>query len=78
MATTYNQYDEALRSDQPVLCLREVVQELLTEGQDRRALLVELEHLRGWLRETGREESEDVVLEVMDFVVGWCSPHMEV
>ena len=28
------------------------------------------------MREANRETDEDVVLEVMDFLTGWCSPHM--
>jgi hypothetical protein len=29
-----------------------------------------------FLREAGREKDEDAVMDVMDFLVGWCSPHM--
>jgi len=28
------------------------------------------------LHEAGRETDEDSLVEVMDFLTGWCSPHM--
>ena len=40
---------------------------------DRRQVLNDLEEFRELLREHG--EDEDVVLDVMDFLTGWCSPH---
>jgi Holliday junction resolvasome RuvABC DNA-binding subunit len=30
------------------------------------------------LRDTVPDEQEDVLLEVMDLLVGWCSPHAEI
>jgi hypothetical protein len=30
-----------------------------------------------WLRESGRQDDEDKVTDVMDFIVGWCSSHMK-
>jgi hypothetical protein len=72
-----DQLDEALKSEQPLEHLRRIVQGLLAQGQDRDAILKELENFRNVLREMGREEDEDIVLEVMDFLVGWCSPHMK-
>jgi hypothetical protein len=37
-----------------------------------------LEELRFELREEGREDAEDTVLDVMDFITGWSSPHMRI
>jgi hypothetical protein len=59
------------------MSLREVVaHELHDRHVDRDVLLDELESLRAELREADREDLEDVVLEVMDFVTGWASPHV--
>jgi hypothetical protein len=58
--------------------LREVAQHRITEGQSRADVLSELDSVRMSLRQTGAAEAEDVVLDVMDFVVGWASPHMKV
>lgn len=70
-------YRGALDSNRPLAALRDVVEhELHDRHADREIVLSELEALRGDLRQAGREDAEDVVLEVMDFVVGWCSPHV--
>ena len=71
------QLDEALRSERPIWRLRDVVQSLLAQGQEREAVVAELEHFRCFLHAMGRDEDEDIVLEVMDFLVGWSSPHMK-
>jgi hypothetical protein len=57
--------------------LRSVVSHELHERHaDRDVVLGQLEALRGELRRAGRTQDEEVVLEVMDFLVGWCSPHV--
>jgi len=58
-----------------VLRLRAVVKEALASGVTREAVLADLERLRVELRRDDPER-EDVVLDVMDFVEGWASPHM--
>jgi hypothetical protein len=68
--------NQALLSKQPLIQLREAVRDLLDQGCAREALLSEMENFRSFLRETKREDDEDIVLEVMDFIVGWSSPHM--
>lgn len=77
--TTYmaDAYLGALDSKSPLAALRSLVENELHERHaDREVILAELEALRGELRRSGREDTEDVVLEVMDFVAGWCSPHV--
>jgi hypothetical protein len=44
----------------------------------RQELLDALEGVRADLRSQGREADEDMVMEVMDCLVGWCSPHMRI
>jgi hypothetical protein len=70
------QFDEALRSAQPMWRLREVVQSMLAEGQERDAVYAARERFRTLLQKAGRDADEDVVLEVMDCLTSWCSPHM--
>jgi hypothetical protein len=69
--------DQALACDQPLHRLRDTVRGLLDQGHARAAIVDELERFRAVLRRAGREDDEDVVLEVMDFLVGWSSPHMK-
>jgi hypothetical protein len=67
---------EALKTPTPLEALRQYVRQLQTQGQTDAQILERLEQLRADLREEGRDAEEDVVLEVMDFVAGWCSPHV--
>jgi len=69
--------EHALKSSAPVNELREVVLHLLADGQTREAVLELLERARQQLRQADRETDEDAVMDVMDFLVGWCSPHMK-
>jgi len=66
--------DEALNSPIPLQRLRELMQRFLAQGMDRHALLDLLERNRKPLRDAGREADEDLLLEVMDFLAGWCNP----
>ena len=72
-----NRIEQALRSSEPVKELRDLVRHLLADGQKRESTVVLLESTRQQLRQAGRETDEDVVMDVLDFVVGWCSPHMK-
>jgi len=70
-------FEDSLCAPDPTGALSNVVRLLLKEsGKTRQDILAELEALRNVLREQGRDADEDVVLEVMDFLVGWSSPHM--
>lgn len=75
MAITQDFY-AALASEKPLESLRRAVARELEAGVPRERLIAQLEELRADLRRSGREEDEDVVLEVMDFITGWSSPHM--
>jgi hypothetical protein len=69
--------EDALRSSGPVHNLRSLARQLLADGQPREAVLALFERARQQLRQAGRETEEDAVMDVMDFLVGWCSPHMK-
>ncbi len=72
-----NLFDEAFKSEQPLMSLREIVKQLIAQGNERDAILKNLEQFRDLLHRQQRDQEDDVVLEVMDFVAGWCSPHMK-
>jgi hypothetical protein len=57
--------------------LRDMARDALAQGYDRDALIEDFERVRARLDEQGEEEREDAVMEVMDFLYGWCSPHMK-
>ena len=53
--------------------LLEILREFKREGGSQSEALETLEVLRS---QSTDENSEDVLLELMDFVTGFCSPHM--
>jgi uncharacterized protein YegP (UPF0339 family) len=73
---TPSAYREALASENPVMSLREAVGAALRWSQPREEILSELETLRTEVRKAGHPEHEDAILEVMDFLTGWSSPHV--
>jgi hypothetical protein len=64
------------RQDAVVLC--DIARSLVDAGMTQESLLGSLEHLRSEFHNAGDSEAEDITLEVMDYVVGWCSPHMRI
>lgn len=78
---TFTDYADATRRAQAE-ALRELrkifADELRSDPNAREKLLRDLEEIRAAFREAGQPDIEDVVLEVMDFVSGWCSPHMRI
>lgn len=72
----FTAFHAALESPQPLLGMREVVERELADDVPRAEVMLQLEQLRIRLQEHGAEAEEDVVLEVMDFLTGWSSPHM--
>lgn len=69
---------EALHAATPAESLREIVRSLLAQGHGRRSVCEELEKLRGALQGDGREADDDVVLDVMDLLTGWCRPEARI
>ena len=66
-------YRSALHMPDPAVALRHAVVEGLREyGGDRARVLEDLEQLRVVARDAG--EDEDAILDVMDYLSGWCSP----
>jgi hypothetical protein len=76
-ADIFSRFRQSLSVNQTVWPLREAVQQLLNEGYTRESLLRSLEAFRQELQEADLEAAEDRVLEVMDYLVGWCGPEMQ-
>ena len=75
--TFKQRFDKALSSQAPIKALRSLVLELSAEGRDKKKILKIFEEQRKRLRLANRESAEDAVMDVMDFLVGWCSPHVK-
>lgn len=69
-----NTFRIALDNPNQLEALRQAVIDLRVTGIDKALILAELEALR----RTVEDRDEDVILEVMDFLVGNCSPHMRI
>jgi hypothetical protein len=67
-------FEQALSCPNPVEALRSLVFDFSAEGYDKSAILEIFEKQRQRLRSADRELDEDAVMDVMDFLVGWCSP----
>ncbi len=69
-------FEQALASSNRVGELRKIAQEMLDGGAQPEVVLKRFEQIRASLRESGREDDEDTIMDVMDMISGWCSPHM--
>jgi len=74
--TLDSRFEEALSTDDRVGALRRLAQNLLDHGHGPDGVLMEFEQVRRQLRDAAREDEEDAIVDVMDFLSGWCSPHM--
>lgn len=70
-------FEAALHSPQPLSELRSLARDLAEKGHPREEIIAVFEGARQELRALNREADEDAVMDVMDFLVGWCSRHME-
>ncbi len=68
---------QALNEEKPRSALRQVIIDLRAEGIEKDILIKELEAFR-WLAAGRSEEDEDIVIDVVDFLVGFCSPHLRI
>lgn len=72
-------FEEALRATDPVEALRLVVEDLVRRGQSKEQVRESLSRFLDQLQNSKerREADADAVMDVLDFVEGWCSPHMK-
>lgn len=66
----------ALNAPNPLHELRALIESLLAQGVLPESILETLEQERRRLRAAAREDDEDVLMEAMDFLTGWCAPQM--
>jgi len=65
---------QAMQTNTPALALRHLLSSRLRSGEERAALQQDLEALRTMVDSA----SEDVILEALDFLAGWCQPDLKV
>jgi len=71
-------FEEALQSTGPLRELRSLALRLSSQGEDKTAILAKFAEASRQLREANRESDENVVMDAMDCLVGWCSPEMRI
>lgn len=69
---------EKVTSETDLSKLHSIAVELIAGGADRKQVLADLDRIRVELRAAGEDEIEDRVMELMDFFVGWCAPHVRI
>jgi len=52
-----------------------LVEQMKAEGFNQLEIYDSFEEFRAILRKTHREQDENVVMDIMDRLVGWCSPN---
>ena len=78
MTVDLEPYEKALTSQNPETQLRNVViRQMQENGVEREKMLEILERVRMEAR-LDFAYAEDLILDVMDFLAGWCSPHVKI
>jgi len=70
--------ENALRTENPFAALRSYLESLVRAGQVREQVVHELLVFSSQLRAENLETDDDLVLEMIDFLEGWCSSHMKI
>jgi hypothetical protein len=68
-------FNEALKQENKMVSLRNAVVTLRSEGIDKQTLISELTQ---YYVETDIEADKDVAADILDFLYGYCSPHMRI
>jgi hypothetical protein len=68
----------SLRAAEPLVELRTVLVNEIQAGTQRDDLRTVLQEVRIHLHADARNESEDILLDAMDLLVGWCAPEEQI
>lgn len=63
---------DALETDAPRAALQRVMAGMLERGMERDEILAVLDGVRHTLIETGRNDDEPLIVELLDGLNGWC------
>ena len=68
------QLQQSLSTDNPMSALYQLLIDLRKQGIAKSVLIEELENLRPQVD----AKTEDIILDNLDFLTGFCSPHMRI
>ena len=71
-----NEIRNALASPSPTLYLWTILKALIDKGESKENLLNIFSNMRKNLSLPSQDAEDDLILEMMDFLTGWCSPNM--
>ncbi|MBV9865835.1 MAG: hypothetical protein JO316_10815 [Abitibacteriaceae bacterium] len=72
--TVQEKFEAALCHPKAPEQLRALALELAAQGHTQQQVYDVFEQFRAYLRETARETDEDMIMDVMDCISGWCPP----
>lgn len=67
-----------IRNGVDVMKSRETLLRYKELGIDKDSMYSVLDSLRDEMRKNGEDELEDAIIEIMDFIIGWCAPNMKI
>ena len=76
--TVDERIEVALHSPEPFKQLHALAVYLLDQGSDRATVIQDFKKVQRQLRAADREAEEDVLMDVLDCLEDWCSPHMRI
>ncbi len=68
------EFENSLRHEEPYNQLRQLALHFAAQGQTQQQVYETFEQFRAHLREANREQDEDLIMDVMDCICGYCSP----
>ena len=71
-------FELGLRTENPRESLSSAIEAAKAGGISRESAAAMLSNYRDYLKRSGRGDDEDTVLEILDFVTGWASPHVQI
>lgn len=72
--TTRAQLTAAVKSNEPVAALAQIAREMKAAGKSQREVYDIFVELLELVQIDGVEQEDNAVRDVLDFIVGWCSP----
>lgn len=70
--------EKAFHTQEPLLTVHDVLQKLVSRGYSIQLLLDDLRTFREELRASHQEDLEDFVVDALDMLTGYVSPHLKV
>ena len=71
-------FRDHVKSKKYALPLRAVVVDFIANGISKDSMLSDLTQLMLEFRSEGKDNDENLIADALDFLVGWCAPHLRI